>query len=89
VARQLAERRIDAMSGGIHATARRCRRQIEYASAQSKDALIPLGGCSVGVALGIAGIVERASVNQRPVKKIALGIVRIFDPSVRWRHEEF
>ena len=74
----LAEGVIETVSGRIHAATGRRRRQIEHAGAQREDALVPLGGSAVGVAPGIARIVERAGIDQRPVHEIGLRIVRVF-----------
>ena len=74
----LAERVIETVSGSVHAAAGRRRRQIEHTCAQGKDALIPFGRRAIGVTPGVAGIVERAGIDQRPVHEIGLGIVGIF-----------
>ena len=75
--RELLEGRVeDAAVGTVAAGG--SRREVEYAAAQGPGALVPLGGRAVGVAPGVAGIVERAGVDQRPVQKVGLGTVGIF-----------
>ena len=74
----LAERVVETVGGSVQGAAGGHRRQIEHAAAQSKDALIPFGSRAVGVTPGIAGIVERAGIDQRPVHKIGLRIVGVF-----------
>ena len=74
----LAERVVETVGGSVQGAAGRRRRQIEHAAAQSKDALIPFGGRAIGVTPGIAGIVERAGIDQRPVEEIGLRIVGVF-----------
>src|SRR5262249_24227251 len=54
------------------------RRQVEGAGAQGPGALVPFGGRAVGIAPAVAGIVERAGVDQRPVQKVGLRTVGIF-----------
>src|SRR4029077_19975929 len=54
------------------------RRQVEQAGAQGLGALVPLAGRAVGVAPAVAGIVERAGVDQRPVQKVGLRTVGVF-----------
>ena len=54
------------------------RRKVEDAGAQGPGALVPLGGRAVGVAPAVAGIIEGAGVDQRPVQKVGLGAVGIF-----------
>ena len=41
-------------------------------------ALIPFGGRAVGVAPGVAGIIECAGIDERPVQEVGLRIVGVF-----------
>jgi hypothetical protein len=75
--RVLLEGRVEGAAMGT-AAARGSLRQVEDAGAQRPGALVPLGGRSVGVAPAVAGIVERAGVDQRPVQKVGLRTVGIF-----------
>ena len=47
-------------------------------AAQGPVALVPLGGGAVGIAPRVGGIIERGSVDQRPIHKIAARVVRVF-----------
>src|SRR5882724_383483 len=74
---------LELLKGGIKPVSPRTvasggrRREIENTGAQRPTALIPFRRGAIGEAPRVAGIVKRACIDQRPVQKIYLGIVRV------------
>ena len=72
------------LEGGIETVGERAvaasgrRRQVEHAGAQRPAPGVPLRGCAVSIAPGVARIVEGAGVDERPVQEVASGAVREF-----------
>src|SRR5262249_21806737 len=73
----------------IELDAVRHKGQIEQAGPRCPVSLVPLKGGPIGEAPGIGGIVERCSVDQRPVDEIVAGIVGIRDGVEEVRNAEF
>src|SRR6266446_2101141 len=67
-------------------------RQVEQPGSDCPPVLIPLDGCTIGVAPGVGGVIERAGVDDRPVHEIgsrimgvAVGVEDIDDPELSQR----
>jgi hypothetical protein len=73
----LAEGVIEPVGGSVQGAAGRHCRQVEHAASQGKDALIPFGRSAIGITPGVAGVVERAGIDQGPVEEICLRIVGV------------
>ena len=73
---ELLEGRIEIETKGTVPVGRRYR-QVEDAAANGPAALIPFRCRAIGVAPAVSRVVERSGIDQRPVQKIGLGIVRI------------